>query len=378
MKKSTFLDRIPVIAVIVLMLTLVLSVRNGGGQVAKSACETMGWFPSDIGLKDHHLFFFKGYYYLVSNLVGSEDRFAYARSQDFCAWETLPTILGPSTHGLWDEMAVWAPFVYEEDEVYYLYYTGVTRKFTQSIMAATTSNPKDPTSWQAQGMIFQPDHPGMLWEAGQWADARDPTVIKTGGIYYLYYTGRDISGGIIGMATAPSPLGPWRDWGSIIPAVASGMLESPTLARFDGTYYLFYHHTGRGEYFRAGSSPGGPWGDPQPIRPGLAHEVWQDRTDEWFTSYLTDYSVTISPLTWDTFFSPAQPWIGDDVYHQIMPVVRLEKLNPPALQVENSIFMWQETIGDLWDDAAGNPAADPTADPMGDPMGQPLGGVPYP
>ena len=69
------------------------------------------------------------------------------------------------------------------------------------------------------------------------------------------------------------------------------------------------------------SDPTDPWGTPLPFGPGWAHEVWQDTQGSWYSSYLTDLTVTITPLTWDTFFSPPHPRIGSAVYHQLFPLV---------------------------------------------------------
>jgi predicted GH43/DUF377 family glycosyl hydrolase len=283
-------------------------------------CDQPGWFPTDFGLKDHHVFWYDGYYYLASIYLDPQDQFAYGRSTDLCQWEDIGPILTTRLPGSWDAMSIWAPFVYQEDGVFYMYYTGATFSLTQSIMLATTENPADPTSWQELGMIFQPNHPGMVWQAGQWADCRDPTVIKVGDVVYLYYTGTDTTGGIIGLATASSPAGPWTDLGSIIPPIVGGMPESPTVALFADSYYLFYNQTNAGERYQIGNSPAGPWQEAYPFTPGWAHEVWQNPEGEWYTSYLTWFTVTISPLTWDTLVRPIRPWIGTEVFHTFLPL----------------------------------------------------------
>ena len=129
-----------------------------------AGCETPGWFPEEFGLKDHSIFWYAPYYYIVSNLIPGENRFAYARSKDLCSWEVLPPILNARIRGSWEESSIWAPFVLEEDGVFYMYYTGVNFNFTQSIMLATSTNPADPASWQSQGMIFQPSHGEIKWD----------------------------------------------------------------------------------------------------------------------------------------------------------------------------------------------------------------------
>ena len=315
-----------------LLLSLLLSNGETRATIARGAytppCENPGWFPTEFGLKDHHIFWHAGYYYLVSIYVPpgntdplAQDRFAYARSTDLCEWEDLSPILQTRTPGTWDETAIWAPFVYKENDTYYLFYTGVTQDFTQSILLATSLDPSDPDSWQMQTMVFQPDHPDMIWEPGQPSDCRDPTVIRLGEVYYLYYTGRDTSGNIIGIATATSPEGPWKDWGKILPPDTTTALESPTIAQYDNAFYLFYNRAREGEYYRIGAGPGGPWSEPYPFRPGWAHEIWQNTASEWFISYLTDLTVTISPLSWDTFFIPPRPVIGSTIPRQYLPLI---------------------------------------------------------
>jgi hypothetical protein len=286
----------------------------------ENACANFGWFPKDFGLKDHSIFYFDGYYYLIANYVPGEQYFAYARSLDMCSWENLNPVLDERSDP-WDTHAVWAPFVYYDDGLYYMYYTGIKGPYpdlTQSIMLATSSNPADPNSWVQQGMIFQPDHDHMIWEDHTWADCRDPMVFKVGDTYYLYYTGRDEAGGIIGLATASSPEGPWFDWGATMILEEAQIPESPTIFIYDGVYYLFYSN--QGGHYRIGASPNGPWLEEIPFNPGWAHEVWTGQDNLTYTSYLTNYSVTISQLIWDDAYYPPRPFIGSAIFHTFLPL----------------------------------------------------------
>jgi hypothetical protein len=338
--------KIIILIVSLMVAFLVLPNRDGDAQET-AACEPMGWFPTDFDLKDHSVFFYDGYYYIVSIYNPGEQFFAYARSKDLCNWEDLSPILTDRSSE-WESANVWAPFVLELDGVYYMYYTGVKGpypNFTQSIMLATTTNPADPDSWVLQGLIFQPDHPGTTWLDGHWADCRDPYVLKVGDTFYLYYTARDIDGGIVGVATANNPYfdNAW-DLGSVMKLPnPDGLVtqaaqnyaiqrissirnpESSLVYVHDGYYYLFYNS--KGEHFRIGASPIGPWTDEYPIKPGWAHEVWSGMDGQTYTSYLSDtydeyrYTITISPLNWDEFYFPPRPFIGDEQFHFLLPQI---------------------------------------------------------
>jgi hypothetical protein len=290
--------------------------------------ECPGWSPEGFGLKEHTIFWYDGLYYIASiylGVDGYEDRFAYAASSDLCQWQVMDGILQARPAGGWDEFRIWAPFVYNENGTYYLFYTGVTQSFAQSIMLATSTNPADPDSWLRQGVVFQPHHPGSIWDGfDTWSNCRDPTVLKIGAQYYMYYTGLDVDGGIVGLATAPTPAGPWTDWGAVM-TKPEAMLESPTVASFGGHYYLLYLETsqaGARPVYHYGQTPSGSWSEAFPLYPGWAHEVWIGQDGNWYTSFLTDYSVTIRPLTWNDFYQPSRPFIGAEIHRFFLPQVQ--------------------------------------------------------
>lgn len=283
-------------------------------------CEQLGWFPTGFGLKDHSVFIFDSTYYIASIRTPDESEFVYARSNDLCHWEDLGTVISERIPGEWDEAAVWAPYVFQENGTYFMYYTGVRNDFTQSIMLAKSTNPADPDSWQRQGLIFQPDHRGSLWQAGRWSDCRDATVLRFGDIYYMVYTGLDDTGGIVGLATSYAPTGPWHDWGMILSLSQPGaMAESPTITRYAGVYYLLYHDTYRGQEYRIGPTFAGPWSDAYALPPGWANEVWMGQDGLDYTSYLQGYAVLIDRFLWDDFYTPPRIFIGDSIHRFFIP-----------------------------------------------------------
>jgi arabinan endo-1,5-alpha-L-arabinosidase len=108
----------------------------------------------------------------------------------------------------------------------------------------------DLVDWTYVGDVFEqrPDWVGA--SAGLWA----PEIAYRDGTYYLYYSASATSpelGGhsAIGVATAPTPAGPWTDSGA--PAVeprSDRWTIDPAVLEADGTWYLYF-----GSYF------GGLW-----------------------------------------------------------------------------------------------------------------------
>jgi hypothetical protein len=296
---------------------LPLSVR---ASVYSIPCNRLGWTPTGFGLKDHSIFIFNGFYYLASIRVPNGKAFVYARSTDLCHWEDLGPVIDQRIPGEWDDHDVWAPFVLEDNGVFYMYYTGVRSDFTQSIMLATSSNPADPASWQRQGLILQPDHAGMQWQAGSWADCRDASVLKIENIYYMVYTGLDITGPIIGWATALDPAGPWQDQGATLALSTSAeMAESPMIVAQAGTYYLIYNNSYTAEEYRIGESQIGPWSEALPLPPGWANEMWVGQDGLNYTSFLQSYEITILPYLFDDFYHPPRLFVGASSYRAFLP-----------------------------------------------------------
>jgi hypothetical protein len=294
--------------------------RSVRGVAYSVPCNRLGWTPTGFGLKDHTIFIFDGSYYLASMLIPAGRAFVYARSTDLCHWEDLGTVIDQRTPGEWDESDVWAPFVLEDNGVFYMYYTGVDSSFTQSIMLASSTNPADPASWQRRGLIFQPSHVGTQWQAGAWADCRDASVLRIRDTYYMVYTGLDVSGPIIGWATAFSPDGPWQDQGATLAlSLSDEMAESPIVLPHADRYYLIYNRSYVAEEYRIGESQVGPWSEAYPLPPGWANEMWVGKDGLNYTSYLQSYQITITPYLYDDFYYPPRLFVGASSHRSFLP-----------------------------------------------------------
>jgi hypothetical protein len=302
-------------------------------------CHFPGWSPSGYNLKDHTIFTYQNRYYLISNLSGRpywEKRFIYAVSDDLCTWEELGYLLTERRPGDWDEMAIWAPHVIEHEGTFYMFYTGVTYAFAQSIFLATSSDPADPETWTEQGVIFQPDHPGSLWAGfNAWSDCRDPFVWFDDGQFQLLYTGRDVAGGIIGLASAPEPVGPWQDQGALI-TLPDMIPESPVLLQHEHGFYLVSNETGgSGPAYRYLEQLGEPASAPFPLFPGWAHEFWQGLDGRLYSSYLTYYEITITPVSWDQTAVPPRLFLSPTIRHAYLPLLSHHWQPPAPVDVAN-------------------------------------------
>jgi arabinan endo-1,5-alpha-L-arabinosidase len=133
----------------------------------------------------------------------------------------------------------------------------------------------DLVNWTYMGDAFNAKPSWVASNAGLWA----PEVQYFNNQYYLYYTASDTAlpggGSAIGVATSPSPLGPWVDSGT--PAVephgadccgpdSRRWVFDPDVVKDNGQLYIFY-----GSYFGGISvrrlSPDGLHSDPQSQKP---------------------------------------------------------------------------------------------------------------
>lgn len=292
-------------------------------------CYSNHWRPQDTLLKDHSLFRYNDFYYLVSIHIPTEpnaphaQHFAYARTKDFCSWEDLGTILELGPAGAPDEAQIWAPHVISFGQTWYMFYTGVNRNVAQVIMLATSTNPADPASWKRQGEVFRPTHKEAYYPGPQyWSDARDPMVLYDWPTrqYIMYYSAYDQAGcpaklkicGIIGVATAARLDGPWKDQGAVLKLDTPGIPESAYVVApgIGGTYYLFFNHAVQsglgGQKVVMSTSATGPWTAAERFLPGWASDFFQ-ASDGWVMSYLGNYTVAVTRLIWNTAYTPARP-----------------------------------------------------------------------
>src|SRR5690606_34610375 len=101
----------------------------------------------------------------------------------------------------------------------------------------------DLVHWEYVGTVFnEENHP--TWkpfpQTGYWA----PDVRYIDGTYYLYYSLAGGGDAAIGLATAPTPTGPWTDSGGpvvdFVPDDEVMEIDPALFVDRDGTKYLYY------------------------------------------------------------------------------------------------------------------------------------------
>ncbi|WP_344981357.1 family 43 glycosylhydrolase, partial [Streptosporangium fragile] len=96
----------------------------------------------------------------------------------------------------------------------------------------------DMVTWEYAGEVFTPAT-RPAWHNGSrlWA----PDIRYAGGRYHLYYSvpGRNT----VGLATAPTPTGPWTDAGAVLPSPSgcpTGNIDQAQFTDTDGTPYMYW------------------------------------------------------------------------------------------------------------------------------------------
>ncbi|GAA2874507.1 family 43 glycosylhydrolase [Nonomuraea rubra] len=97
----------------------------------------------------------------------------------------------------------------------------------------------DMVTWEYAGEVFTPEtKPAWHRDSRLWA----PDIRYIGGRYYLYYS---LASGDLGLATAPTPTGPWTDRGDVLPAATqascpTGHIDQAQFTDVDGTHYMYW------------------------------------------------------------------------------------------------------------------------------------------
>jgi uncharacterized repeat protein (TIGR01451 family) len=153
---------------------------------------------------------------------------------------TANPVLSVGVGGSWDDDDVWSPALLKEGGGYKMWYTGDDGSNPPRIGLATSTNGITWTKSVSNPVLS----PGPSWEA---RGIRAGGVITEGGLYKMWYTGFDSNGvGRIGYATS-SDGAAWTKYGSnpMLDIGASGSWEDedvldPTVIKEGSTYHMWY------------------------------------------------------------------------------------------------------------------------------------------
>lgn len=265
----------------------------------------------------------------------TEKDFGHAVTPDFYQWQHLAPVLAVREDG-WDDDHVWAPSIVEQDGVYYLFYTGVTRGAMGSALRQRTgvATSTDLVNWnRADAPILSCEDVPWTWCDSTSAQPafRDPFVMRDPlrpGRWLMTYSthpASDTSGMIAGLAASDGDLGVWTDLGPLWITHQSltynPIVESPhVFSRGDSLFYLmFTTSSGQPLSFATSTDPAAPtsaW----TYRGRLGHmlgvnsQAWF--ASEWLRDGVYDYlafvdgdRIEIRRIVWgaDWTFVLAQP-----------------------------------------------------------------------
>lgn len=129
-------------------------------------------------------------------------------------------IVAVGGEGSWDERCIESCDIFKDYETYYLYYHGVSMEgeYSYRMGVATASHPLGPWKKYSKNPILD------LGPEGSWDDQHVACafIIKEGtNKYYMWYSGENKRNSVndkltlrfdVGLATASSPLGPWKKY----------------------------------------------------------------------------------------------------------------------------------------------------------------------
>ncbi|MDD5706503.1 MAG: hypothetical protein PHR35_11300 [Kiritimatiellae bacterium] len=188
-----------------------------------------GGYVKDFGLVMRegrlHLFHIDGRPGEVCWVTGNEISFGHASTSDFRRWIRHPMPLAVGERP-WESEHVWAPFVFERQGVYYLFYMGGGRG--EAVITYATS--PDLESWTRW-----PDGP-IRCTAG-----RDPFVFERAGQVILLYTG---DGGARVAACASDDMIDWEQLPDLLRIPGGVAAESCSLHPLGGRHVLWFNDYG--------------------------------------------------------------------------------------------------------------------------------------
>jgi beta-fructofuranosidase len=155
------------------------------------------WEIGDITVIIH-----KGVYHLFHLIIPNHDYIAHAISMDGISWKRVKNALFVGDPGEWDDDMLWTMHVYEWEDRFIMYYTGLQRKDRGIVSRIGIAESTDLINWIKVKKENYPVEPrGIIYETSNdnprtWLSFRDPFRIDYNNEHYLLVSARSVKGAI--------------------------------------------------------------------------------------------------------------------------------------------------------------------------------------
>lgn len=223
-----------------------------------------------------------------------ESNLGHAISKDLINWQVKNPVLQCPDTG-WDDYQIWSPYVLEHNGEYFMFYTGVNKKYCEAIGLATS---RDLYHWKRYGKnpVVTTGRWG-IWNANEWSDCRDPMVLQDDGVFYCYYCAARIDPATgkheycVGISSSKD-LYRWKDRGFIrLKQSLQTPPESPFVVKHGRTYYLFYTNYKYGISYAISQNPLKHWRelptDEMSLIPGSSASEIYHAHGKWYISFIS-------------------------------------------------------------------------------------------
>ena len=202
-------------------------------------------------------------WYTAFSTASHSMKIGYAESTNGTDWTKSPSnpVLLPGNTGSWDADGVSYPTVIKEDATHYkMWYTGVDASNVGRVGYATSSDGISWTKYVSNPVL-------NVGSAGAWDSTYvgQPSVIKVGATYKLWYRGGSATGGAIGYATSQNGF----VWDKHDPAITGGS------GAWDDTPY-----------------------QPEVIFDGIGYHMWYSGEDQTHNLFQMGYATSPDGAQW--------------------------------------------------------------------------------
>lgn len=255
----------------------------------------VGYAPRGFYLKDFcifgakddfHLFHIAGTPGVSCCLPGNEIWFGHAVTKDFLHWKTMPPCFYIQP-GAWDAGHVFAPYVLEKEDAFWMFYTGCAIDNTQRIGAAVS---RDLQNWKrvsSKPLIRPEEFDWAFCPTEKGAACRDPHVCQWEDTFSLYYTAVTKAGKACVARASSVDLLNWKDEGPAFVSSTLAHCESSNVQEHEGKFLLFFGgHYEYWSYVLSDNPYVWPQQEPIPLRKGVtAMEVIRREKRRWLVAY---------------------------------------------------------------------------------------------